>query len=60
VSGIVFKIVPKRVKKMKLQVKYLENGKDKTTTINGSAEEIELWNRQRDGQISIVDVKRKQ
>jgi len=46
------------VENMKLRVKYLENGKTETTEINNTAEQLELWNRQRNNEISIISVKR--
>lgn len=44
--------------KMKLKVKYLENGKTKETITNNMREQMELWNRQKDGEISVIEVKK--
>jgi len=46
------------VKKMKLQIRYLENGKTKHITVDNTAQELELWNRQRAGEVSIIDAKK--
>jgi hypothetical protein len=45
---------------MKLNVKYidLENGKTQEAHIKDWAEEIEFWNRQRAGEVSVISVER--
>jgi len=44
--------------KMKLEVKYLEHGKTKTIILNNNAEQIEFWNRQRKGEVSVIETKK--
>jgi hypothetical protein len=45
---------------MMLQVRYInpESGKTEETRIENTVEEIEFWNRQRSGEVSVISVRR--
>lgn len=48
------------MKNLKIEVEYLENGKKKAVLVKSSREQVELWNRARKGQISILRASRQE
>jgi len=41
-------------RKTQIEVTFLENGKKKTILLKSSADQVELWKRQRNGEISVI------
>lgn len=45
-------------RKAQIEVIYLESGKEKSILLNGTAEQINFWKRQRNGEVSVIEARR--